>query len=122
MESTWRGITSAEINWSVEARYPYQVWELEVPLTTGRFDDDADVEALVNGFHVAHERAFTVKQLGQAVECLNWKARFIGHLRTQPPERGYPRASVKPDPTEYRSAFLRMAEALKFRFISANLC
>ena len=99
-----RGITTAETTWSVEARYLYQVWELEVPLANARFEGPADVEALVKAFHVAHERAFAVKQLGQAVECLNWKARFTGRLKTQAPERRAAAASVRPEPTDHRPA------------------
>jgi N-methylhydantoinase A len=59
----------------VEAHYPYQVWELDVPLAKGRFDGPADVEALVDGFHDLHERVYAVKEPGQRVECLYWKGR-----------------------------------------------
>ena len=44
-----RGTAGMEqsIEFSVEARYPHQVWEIEVPLAKGRFDDATDVERLV---------------------------------------------------------------------------
>ena len=44
-----RGTAGMEqsIEFSVEARYPHQVWEIEVPLAKGRFDGPADVERLV---------------------------------------------------------------------------
>ena len=64
----------------VEARYPYQVWELEVPLPRARFDDAADVEAMVARFHLAHERVFAVSEPGQHVECIYWKARATARL------------------------------------------
>jgi N-methylhydantoinase A len=99
-----RGTRGDETTWSVEARYLYQVWELEVPLTKGRFDGATDVEALVDAFHLAHERAFAVKQLGQVVECLNWKARFTGRLETQPPKRGADGLGTKAEPVERRTA------------------
>ncbi len=100
-----RGITAAETAWSVEARYLYQVWELEVPLSKGCFEGSADVEALIEGFHAAHDRAFAVKQLGQPVECLNWKARFTGRLHTQQPERSAAgTSSKKPEPASHRPA------------------
>jgi N-methylhydantoinase A/oxoprolinase/acetone carboxylase beta subunit/N-methylhydantoinase B/oxoprolinase/acetone carboxylase alpha subunit len=108
-----RGITSDETTWSVEARYLYQVWELEVPLPKGRFDGPADVEALVDAFHIAHERAFAVKQPGQAVECLNWKARFTGLLKTQRPERGAVSAPVRPEPTARRAASFSDRDAVE---------
>ena len=64
----------------VEARYPYQVWELDVALPCRRFDGQADVDALVAAFHETHERVFAVKELGQSVECLYWKGRARVHL------------------------------------------
>jgi len=54
----------------VEARYPYQVWELDVALPCRRFEGQADVDELVAAFHETHERVFAVKELGQSVECL----------------------------------------------------
>ena len=59
----------------VEARYPYQVWELDVPLPARRFTDQADVDNLVEAFHETHERVFAVREQGQQVECLYWKGR-----------------------------------------------
>jgi N-methylhydantoinase A len=59
----------------VESRYPFQVWELDVPLAKGRFETEADVDALVDAFHEIHERVFAVKEIGQRVECLYWKGR-----------------------------------------------
>ena len=64
----------------VEARYPYQVWELDVPLPCRRFEGQADVDTLVAAFHATHERVFAVKELGQSVECLYWKGRARVHL------------------------------------------
>ena len=59
----------------VEARYPYQVWELEVPLAAGRFESGADVETMVQAFHQVHERVFAVSEPGQHIECIYWKGR-----------------------------------------------
>jgi N-methylhydantoinase A len=64
----------------VEARYPYQVWELEVPLTGGKFEEDADVEAMVQAFHGVHERVFAVSEPGQYLECIYWKGRATARL------------------------------------------
>jgi N-methylhydantoinase A len=58
-----------------EARYPYQVWELDVPLPNPRFGGAGDVTALEQAFHATHERVFAVSEPGQRVECLTWKAR-----------------------------------------------
>ena len=37
------GALESRIEYSVEARYPHQIWEIEVPLRAGRFADAADV-------------------------------------------------------------------------------
>jgi N-methylhydantoinase A len=64
----------------VEARYPFQVWELDVPLAGGQLESEADVAALVEGFHDVHERVFAVREPGQHVECIYWKGRATAQL------------------------------------------
>ena len=64
----------------VEARYPYQVWELEVPLRESRLQGGEAVAAMVDDFHAVHERVFAVKEPGQYVECLYWKGRGTAEL------------------------------------------
>jgi N-methylhydantoinase A len=64
----------------VEARYPHQVWELDVPLRGARFETPDDVQAMIEGFHLAHERVFAVSEPGQGLECIYWKARAIARL------------------------------------------
>ncbi len=64
----------------VEARYPYQAWELEVPLDTAEFDGVEAVEAMVDAFHAAHERVFAVSESGQHIECIYWKGRATALL------------------------------------------
>jgi N-methylhydantoinase A len=89
----------------VEARYPYQVWELDVALPKGRFEDDGDVEAMVAAFHDAHERVFAVKEPGQRVECLYWKGRASVRL----PDPTLPPASTNgagpPAPDRHRQTW-----------------
>ena len=74
----------------VEARYPYQVWELDVPLRASRLPGEADVAALVEDFHAVHERVFAVKEPGQYVECIYWKGRATVSL----PKPAVPRFPV----------------------------
>jgi N-methylhydantoinase A len=64
----------------VEARYPYQVWELEVPLQGGRFDGAQDIDGMVDAFHEVHERVFAVSEPGQHIECIYWKGRATAEL------------------------------------------
>jgi N-methylhydantoinase A len=63
----------------VEARYRAQVWELDVPVPP-RLETDADVSALEEVFHATHERIFAVREPGQYLECLLWKARATAVL------------------------------------------
>jgi N-methylhydantoinase A len=96
------GVERVDREFFVEARYPYQVWELEVPLRRGRFDDDADVEAMVQGFHGVHERVFAVKEPGQHVECIYWKGRATARLPR--PRLRAPEAAVEAAPATTRRA------------------
>jgi N-methylhydantoinase A len=71
-----RGISEARFEYLVEARYAGQVWELEVPLATSRFEGEDQVNALSAAFDEIHERTFTVVDPGAPVECETWKLRF----------------------------------------------
>jgi N-methylhydantoinase A len=71
-----RGISEARLEYLVEARYAGQVWELEVPLATSRFEGEAEVKGLSAAFDEIHERTFTVVDRGAPVECETWKLRF----------------------------------------------
>ena len=79
-----RGFDDFRTDYFVEARYPYQVWDLELPMERGRFDDAGEVEALERDFHRAHERIFAVAEPGQQVECLHWKGRLTVALPRPP--------------------------------------
>lgn len=75
-----KGFESHKIEYFVEARYQYQVWELDTPLPVRRFRNEADVRALVDVFHKVHERVFAVRDEGSQLECLNWKGRLTVQL------------------------------------------
>ncbi len=62
-----------------EARYPYQIWELPVPLRVKRFESERDVTQLVEDFHDVHERVFAVKE-ATYIECIHWRVRAIGEV------------------------------------------
>ena len=70
-----RAAAGARIDYYLEARYLYQVWELDVPLPQRHFRTADDVAALVEAFHSVHERLFAVRDDASQVECLNWKGR-----------------------------------------------
>ncbi len=71
-----RGVTETYVDYFVDARYAYQVWQLEVPLETARFNGAGELEALSTAFDRVHERVFAVAEPGARVECLTWKARL----------------------------------------------
>ena len=52
---------TSEIRFSIEGRYPHQVWEVEVPLTNGSLASAAEVEELRHAFHDTHEQLFAIR-------------------------------------------------------------
>jgi N-methylhydantoinase A len=81
------------IELSVEVRYPQQVWELEVPLRTGRLRTQADLDQLCRDFHAVHRDVFAVADESSAIEFESWHAR----ARCQLVERVQEQASVSGD-------------------------
>jgi N-methylhydantoinase A len=63
------------IEFSVEARYPQQVWELEVPLRTRRIETPADLDQLRADFHAVHREVFAVADATSSIEFQSWHAR-----------------------------------------------
>jgi N-methylhydantoinase A len=84
----------ARIELMVEARYPHQVWELDVPLRVERFESAADVERLRADFHDHHLEVFAVADRESAVEIVGVRARVecrlsggVGTTILEPPDR-----------------------------------
>jgi len=72
---------SSAVEFFAEARYPDQVWELEVPVHADRFAGPADVERLRSDFHTAHRDSFAVADDRSAVEIVTWGVRARGRIR-----------------------------------------
>ncbi len=68
------GTDDVTINYSVEARYPDQVWEIEVPLRRDRFDNEADIQDLVDDFHKVHLDLFAIEDTASPIEVIAWRA------------------------------------------------
>lgn len=100
-----RGITDITTRYFVEARYRFQVWELEIEVGRNRFEGPADVEALVEEFHKMHDRVFAVTDVGQAVECLNWRGRLIAGVRAPSLEPSRATAGTQAEPDRRRPAW-----------------
>jgi N-methylhydantoinase A len=74
------GNLDSSIEFFAEARYPHQIWEVEVPLAGSRFAGQADVDALTEGLHRAHEDLFSFRDAGSAIEVVAWRARVACRL------------------------------------------
>lgn len=64
-----------------EARYPEQVWEIEVALPATRFNGPQDVQALVDAFHAAHLEMFAIQDPGSTIEVVGWSATVACRIR-----------------------------------------
>lgn len=73
----------SQITFSAEARYPHQVWEIDVPLRGDSFQTDADVRNLVQDFHAAHQEIFAIADPASEIEVVGWKARVSCRLREE---------------------------------------
>ena len=78
------GSLEQRIDYTVEARYPHQIWEIEVPLAAGRFRGPEDLRALVASFHATHKQIFEISDPQSEIELVTWRARVRCRLR----ERG----------------------------------
>jgi len=69
-----------KIEFYVEARYPYQIWELDVPLRSNRIRNEQELRQMVDDFHDVHGRVFAIKEPEQYIECVHWRVRAIGEV------------------------------------------
>ena len=70
-----------KIEFSVEARYPHQIWEIDVPLPSEQIVDAADMQALKSAFHEMHQRIFEISDPNSEVEFVTWRARVSCKLK-----------------------------------------
>ncbi len=81
IEGPGAGSLEQTIEYAVEARYPHQIWEIEVPLRVAGFRGPEDVEGLVADFHAAHHELFEISDPGSGIELVTWRARVGCRLR-----------------------------------------
>jgi N-methylhydantoinase A len=96
----------ADISYSVEARYPQQLWDLEVPLAVSRFDRPEDVEGLREAFHRVHHEVLGIADPAAPVEVTAWRARArcdlgvdVAHDATPQPD------AFETEPTATRTVY-----------------
>ncbi|MFA5064776.1 MAG: hydantoinase/oxoprolinase family protein [Dehalococcoidia bacterium] len=63
-----------------EARYPFQVWELSVPLRSNSISNQKQLDVLVSDFHKLHHKVFSVSAGDQPVEFVYWRVKAVGKL------------------------------------------
>lgn len=107
-----RGVERFRTQYFVEARYLYQVWELDVPLPGPQLTGPADLDALVKAFHAVHEAIFAVSETTQEVEFIQWKGRITGELDRPALTPAAVRAAVHPEPARFAPAYFTATGAL----------
>ena len=63
-----------EIEFSVEARYAHQIWEIEVPLRSGHVSSGLELDRLTEDFHNTHRETFAIDDSTSEIEFINWRA------------------------------------------------
>jgi N-methylhydantoinase A len=71
-----RGFAERRVAYRVDAHYAAQVWDISVELPAPRFASQAEVDALIEGFHAKHRRIFSVDDPASPIEFLNWTGRL----------------------------------------------
>lgn len=116
-----RGLSEVRTEYWMEARYPFQSWELEVQLPFSRLKTKEDIYALREAFHVVHDRVFAVSEPGQEIECLFWRARLIAPLSERPADAGPSVAGHAPKPRTVHPAIFGRREVMTSRYEGADL-
>jgi N-methylhydantoinase A/oxoprolinase/acetone carboxylase beta subunit/N-methylhydantoinase B/oxoprolinase/acetone carboxylase alpha subunit len=68
------GSDNVTIRYSIEARYPDQAWEIEVPLRGHHYSDEQDLACLLEDFHKTHLELFAIEDVKSSVEIIAWRA------------------------------------------------
>jgi N-methylhydantoinase A len=95
VEGPGAGSVETHVEFAAEARYPHQIWELEVPLRGSRFSSPDDVEQLRHDFHAMHEDVFAIKDPESPIEVVGWRAHVRCRLHTTALATGAVSAAVE---------------------------
>ena len=72
LSRTGAAIKNTNMQFFAEARYAYQVWELNIPLRGDQIKDKEVLSQLVEDFHSVHQRVFGINEPGELIEFVNW--------------------------------------------------
>jgi N-methylhydantoinase A len=91
---------AGEIELSAEARYPHQIWELELPVR-----EPLDADTLRRDFHALHEEVFAISDPSSEVELVGWRARIRCPVGRSEPGRLAQDAAPRVDAATRRAYF-----------------
>ena len=83
IDSAGKGSISSKIEYTVEARYAGQVWEIDVPLRDFQFGKKYTLEQLVDDFHEVHNDIFAISDPDSSVEMVCWTAAVSCQMRAE---------------------------------------
>ena len=75
------GAQSTTIQYSVDARYERQIWEIEIDLPQERICNKSHIDRLLEAFHREHRTIYAVHDPTGKLEMLNWNAKVSCRLR-----------------------------------------
>ena len=107
---------SHKIEYFVEARYPQQIWEIDVPVSTHCFTGKADVTALMENFHKVHEGIFEISDPESDVEFVTWRAKVSCQIRENLIDELHTRKLDQDKSNTKRSVFFE-----KIRWVNAEV-
>jgi N-methylhydantoinase A len=70
---------------AVEARYPDQVWELEVPIRASGIETPRDLRDFQESFHALHRDVFAISEPDSPIEMIGWRGSAVCELKSSSP-------------------------------------
>jgi N-methylhydantoinase A len=112
-----RGFVRTTRHYRVDAHYAAQVWDIAVDLPAPRIDSDALKDTLIEAFHAAHRRIFSVDDRASAIEFLNWTGQLSVHL---PPLEVNAAALVAGAPARTRRVYFGVDQQLEAQVLRGD--
>jgi N-methylhydantoinase A len=74
------GLAAGDVNieFTLEARYPHQVWEIDVVIDPATLAAPSAPQQIEEKFHLAHDRLFAFSDPGSPVEIIAWRVVIRG--------------------------------------------
>jgi N-methylhydantoinase A len=72
------------VEFSVEARYAQQIWEIKLPLRIAPDEPRFELQSLCEDFHQLHLAIFAFEDRKAEIEFINWRARVSCEIRKEP--------------------------------------